>query len=93
MGSGSTCAHVCERSQVVSVCICEPLRTKVYRRACGCVFCVRECGSVFIMEAEGPPWHPHGVLHDASAPGPDAREPMGRSRPGVGTWWVLGLVW
>lgn len=65
----------------------------MYLYACKRVFCVQEHVSVFITVVEGPPLHPPGILYDVSAPGPDAREPMERSRPGVGTRWVLDLVW
>lgn len=64
----------------------------MYLYSCKRVFCVQERECVY-YGGGGSPLHPPGILYDVSAPGPDAREPMERSRPGVGTRWVLDLVW
>lgn len=47
---------------------------------------------MFIMKSEGPRLRPPGLLCGVPAAGPDARETMEQSRPGVGTQWVPGLV-
>lgn len=77
-------AHTWERSQVIFVCIYEPLRAKVYICGCECVICVQEHASMFAVEAEGPPLRPPGLLRDVPAAGPDVRGARGEKQAWCG---------